>query len=69
MLYNNHPHFTGVQLEPERKFELYADELDALAKFAAQTDKKEMANVLRQLAQYGRAKAQQSRGPVHFVYK
>ena len=68
MLYNNHPRFIGVQPEPEKKFALYADELELLAEYAAQTDKKEMANVLRQLAQYGRAKAQHSRGPVRFTY-
>ena len=70
MLYSNYPHYINpMQPAQEQRFSLYADELEALAEYAATTDKKEMSAILQCLAQYGRAKAQQSRGPVHFVYK
>lgn len=70
MLYNRNPHYINpMQSAPEQKFELYADELEALAEYARKSDKKEMSAILQRLAQYGRAKAQHSRGPVHFNYK
>lgn len=69
MLYSSHPHFTGVQPAEEQRFDLFADELEALAEYARKSDKKEMSAILQRLAQYGRAKARQSRGPVHFNYK
>lgn len=69
MLYSNHPHFIGMTPAPEQRFTLYADELEMLAKYAQGTDKKEMAQILEQLAQYSRAKAQRSRGPVNFRYE
>lgn len=68
MLYANHPHFVGVQPAEDQRFCLYADELEALAEYARKSDKKEMSAILQRLAQYGRAKAQQSRGPVRFTY-
>lgn len=69
MLYNNHPHFIGFQPAEDKRFTLYADELEQLAEYAAKTDKKEMSAILQRLAKYGRDKAQLSRGPVHFNYK
>lgn len=69
MLYSNHPHFIGFQTAEDQRFVLYADELEALAEYAQKSDKKEMSAILQRLAQYGRAKAQHSRGPVHFNYK
>lgn len=69
MLYNKMPHVVGFQLEPERKFDLFANELEALATFAATTGKKELTEIMQQLAQYGRAKAQLNNGPTHFIYK
>lgn len=69
MLYANHPHFIGFQPAEDQRFNLYADELEALAKFAVTTGKKELAEIMQRLAQYGRAKAQHNRGPVHFNYK
>lgn len=70
MLYNRNPHYINpMQPAPEQKFELYADELEALAKFAATTGKREFAETMQQLAQYGRAKANLSHGPVRFTFK
>lgn len=70
MLYNRNPHYINpMQSAPEQKFELYADELEALAKFAATSGKKELAGIMQQLAEYGRAKAARSRGPVRFTYQ
>ena len=69
MLYNRMPHVIGFDQEPERKFDLYADELEALAKFAATTGKKELAEIMARLAQYGRAKAQRGNGPTRFIYR
>ena len=69
MLYNRTPHIVGFQQEPERKFDLYADELEALADFATTTGKKELAEIMQRLAQYGRAKAQRNNGPTQFIYK
>lgn len=69
MLYSNRPHFIGFQPAEDQRFDLYADELEALAEYARKSDKKEMSAILQRLAQYGRAKAQHSRGPVHFNYK
>lgn len=69
MFYNKMPYVVGFQQEPERKFDLYADELEALAKFAATTGKKELAEIMARLAEYSRAKAQRGNGPTHFIYK
>lgn len=69
MLYSNHPHFIGFQTAEDRRFDLYADELEALAEYAQKSDKKEVSAILQRLAQYGREKAQHSRGPVRFNYK
>lgn len=69
MLYNRMPYVVGFQQELERKFVLYADELEALATFAATTGKKELAEIMQRLAQYGRAKAQRNNGPTQFIYK
>lgn len=69
MLYNRNPHYVNImQPATGQKFELYADELEALAESARKSDKKEMSAILQRLAQYGRAKAQHSRGPVRFTY-
>ena len=69
MLYNNYPHYIGMTPAPEQKFTLYADELEMLAKYAQGTNKKELAEIMQRLAQYSRAKAQRSRGPVNFRYE
>ena len=69
MLYNRTPHVIGFDQEPERKFCLFADELEALADLAAKSNKKEMAAILQRLAQYGRAKAQRGNGPTRFIYR
>lgn len=69
MLYStNHTHFIGIQPAEDQRFDLYADELEALAEYAQKSDKKEMSAILQRLAQYGRAKAQRNRGPVRFSY-
>lgn len=70
MLYSNYPHYINpMQPAQEQRFSLYADELEALAKFAATTGKKELAEIMQRLAQYGRAKAQRNNGPTQFIYK
>lgn len=69
LLYSNHPHFVGFSTEQPQSFDLYADELQMLAEYAATTDKKEMLAILKRLAEYGQAKAARNRGPVHFSYK
>lgn len=69
MLYNRMPHAIGFDQEPEKKFDLFSDELEALASFAATTGKKELAEIMARLAQYGRDKARLGNGPTRFIYK
>ena len=70
MLYNRNPHYINpMQPAQEQRFELFSDELQMLSDFAAKSGKKEMAAILKQLAEYGRAKAARSRGPVRFTYQ
>ena len=58
-----------MQPAEDQRFDLYADELEALAEYARKSDKKEMSEIMQRLAQYGKAKARNGRGPVHFNYK